>query len=133
MTDKESTSGEARANHSSFIEHLRLIHFTLCLTCLIAIIAVAAKSPSSAQRAYYQTNLLLKLQARWNGRKWLDSIADERMVKRPKFEAKVEVTGRGRNLLSLHRFFLYHRRQDFVYHRGQKIVGLPSQQRTRKH
>jgi hypothetical protein len=90
MSDQENASGEARADHSSFIEHLRVVHFTLCLTCFIAIIAVAAKSPSSAQRAYDQSNLLLKLQTKWDGGKWLDSLASERRVQNPEFEAKVE-------------------------------------------
>ena len=93
MSNKENASGEARADHSSFIEHLRLVHFTLCLTCFIAIVAVAAKSPSSAQRAYDQSNLLLKLQTKWDGGKWLDNLASERRVQNPAFEAKVEAGG----------------------------------------
>jgi hypothetical protein len=91
MSDKES--GEARADHSSFIEHLRLVHFTLCLTCFIAIIAVAARSPSSAQRAYDQSNLVLKLQTKWDDGKWLDNVASERSIQNPAFEAKVEASG----------------------------------------
>ncbi|GEM_PF-5450298 len=93
MSDQEGAGGDARADHSSFIEHLRLVHFTLCLTCFIAIIAVTAKSSSSAQRAYDQSNLLLKLQTKWDGGKWLDNVASERSFKRPAFEAKVEASG----------------------------------------
>jgi len=93
MSDQRSAGDEARANHSSFVEHLRLVHFTLCLTCFIAIIAVTAKSSSSAQRAYDQSNLLLKLQTKWDGGKWLDNLASERSVHNPAFEAKVEATG----------------------------------------
>jgi len=94
MSDANSAGKQqVDADHSGFVEHLRLVHFTLCLTCFIAIIAVATKSPSSAQRAYDQGNQLLKLQSKWEGGKWLDDLAQAKGIQTPAFDGRVEAAG----------------------------------------
>jgi hypothetical protein len=93
MSDEAGAGSETKSNNSSFVEHLRLVHFTLCLTCFIAIIAVAAKSPSSAQRAYEQTNRLLSLQAEWDDGGWLKKIANQRSVQNATFQGSVQAGG----------------------------------------
>ncbi len=107
MSDKAGAVVKAQADHSSFVDHLRLIHFTLCLTCFIAIIAVSAKSPSSAQRAYDQSNLLLRLQTKWDGGKWLDEIVNKNKPKNPGFQATVEITGNPSQTLNFQPLKLY--------------------------
>lgn len=93
MSHNESAAGEARPDHSGFIDHLRIVHLTLFLTCFVAIIAVAGKSSSSMQRAYEQSNLLLKLQTKWNGGRWLKDFVDNNQVQNASVETKVEVGG----------------------------------------
>src|SRR5262249_33456714 len=50
-------------NTSAFVEHLRFVHFTLVIGCLIAMVAATAESRSSATRAYEETKQLLTLAA----------------------------------------------------------------------
>jgi hypothetical protein len=61
----------AGADCSSFVEHLRLVYFTLIAASLITIIAITSEAPSSAARAYEQTNLLLRVRDRWHSGEWL--------------------------------------------------------------
>lgn len=56
---------------STFVEHLRLVHFTLVLTCLVALIAASSQAPTSAARAYEEVNQLIILKDRWQGGRWL--------------------------------------------------------------
>jgi hypothetical protein len=67
----------SRPNLSGFAEHLRLIHFTLIVACLIAIVAATSQSPSSASRAYDQTNQVLSIQERWKAGEWLENALIE--------------------------------------------------------
>src|SRR5580658_10155890 len=70
---------ESRSDTSRFVEHLRLVHFTLIATCLITMIAITSQERSSAARAYEQTNQLLQMNDRWHGGQWVrDLIQQER-------------------------------------------------------
>jgi hypothetical protein len=61
---------------SNFIDHLRTVHFTLILTCLIGVVAISSKTESSASRAYDETNILLKLRDKWKDAKWLSEFGN---------------------------------------------------------
>lgn len=58
--------------------------------CVIAIVAIAAQVPSSASRAFDQTNNLLRLKARWQDGKWLDVLPAAQDMARASFRAEVE-------------------------------------------
>jgi hypothetical protein len=61
-------------DNSKFVEHLRLIHFTLLASCLVGVIAITSTSPSFADRAYNQTNQLLAIAQYWQRGKWLEDL-----------------------------------------------------------
>jgi hypothetical protein len=64
---------------SSFVDHLRLVHFTLIAACLITIIAITSQESSSAGRAYDQTNELLRMNDVWHNGQWIENfVARER-------------------------------------------------------
>jgi hypothetical protein len=90
----EVVPGGSSVDTSGFVDHLRLVHFTVCLTCFVAIIAIASQSVSSASRAYDQTNLLLRLADKWQNGEWLDEFIDRYGMANAHFEALVEVQGR---------------------------------------
>jgi hypothetical protein len=68
----------AGPDSSSFVEHLRLIYFTLVAASLITIIATTSETPSSAARAYEQTNLLLRVKDRWQHGEWLRAVISQK-------------------------------------------------------
>ena len=90
----EVVPGGSSVDTSGFVDHLRLVHFTVCLTCFVAIIAIASQSVSSASRAYDQTNVLLRLADKWRNGEWLDEFIGRYGLANPRFEALVEVEGR---------------------------------------
>jgi hypothetical protein len=90
----EVVPGGSSVDTSGFVDHLRLVHFTVCLTCFVAIIAIASQSVSSASRAYDQTNLLLRLADKWRNGEWLDEFIGRYGLANARFEALVEVQGR---------------------------------------
>src|SRR5713226_671733 len=71
MPTSESSSKRVDRDTSSFVEHLRLVHFTLVATCLVALVAITSQTPSSAARAYDQVNQLIILSDRWRNGDWL--------------------------------------------------------------
>jgi len=73
MTDN-SESGSTPADNSGFVEHLRIVHFTLIAACLILCIAVTSQTRSSSRRAYEQTIQLQRIQALWHNGQWLDDF-----------------------------------------------------------
>jgi hypothetical protein len=93
MADEVVPEGSS-VDTSGFVDHLRLVHFTVCLTCFVAIIAIASQSVSAASRAYDQTNLLLRLADKWQNGKWLDEFIGRYGMTNAQFEALVEVEGR---------------------------------------
>jgi len=68
MPDKQQQSG---TDNAKFVEHLRLIHFTLVITCLVAMVAITSTAPSPIGRAYEETAQLLELKQQWNDGSWL--------------------------------------------------------------
>jgi hypothetical protein len=62
---------ETRPDTSRFVEHLRLVHFTLTVGCLITMIAITSQQQSSAARAFDQTNQLLQMNDLWHGGQWV--------------------------------------------------------------
>ena len=69
---------EKKPDTSNYIEHLRLVHLTLVLTCLISIVASISQEESSAKRAYNQIKVLRGLKDRWGDGKWIDGIKVQR-------------------------------------------------------
>ena len=80
MTGDPTASTDVTDN-SGFVDHLRLVHFTLLAACLIMWIAVSYQPPSSAARAYEQTNQLLHLKDTWDGGRWLRNFLSEQRAK----------------------------------------------------
>lgn len=68
----------AKSDTSAFVDHLRLVHLTLCVFCLIATIAVSSKESSSAQRAYQQVGTLLRIQSLWRDGQWLQEFVSSK-------------------------------------------------------
>ena len=66
-----------RPDLSNFAEHLRLVHLTLILACLIAVVAATSQSRSSAGRAYDQASQLLFIQKQWKAGEWLENALIE--------------------------------------------------------
>jgi hypothetical protein len=62
---------EKKPDTSNYVEHLRLAHLTLILTCVISIIAVWSREPSSAGRALVQLNALVQLRDNWKEGQWV--------------------------------------------------------------
>jgi hypothetical protein len=83
MTD-DARSNPSPPDNSSFVEHLRLVHFTLIAACLILCIAVTSQTRSSATRAYEQTIQLQRIQNIWAGGAWLDDFVVKRQATIPK-------------------------------------------------
>jgi hypothetical protein len=75
MGEEASGIAGATTDTSGFVEHLRAIHLTICIVCVVGIIAISSQAPSAASRAYEQANLLLQLRDRWDGGKWLEAFA----------------------------------------------------------
>jgi hypothetical protein len=63
---------------SKFVDHLRVVHFTIMATCVITIVALSSEAPSTAGRAYDQTNLLLRVKDRWQNGEWLRTVVAQR-------------------------------------------------------
>ena len=78
MTDEAEGAYPEKNDSSGFVDHLRLVHLTLCLSCLVTIIAVSSKELSSASRAYQQTATLLRVQSQWQNGQWLREFAAPR-------------------------------------------------------
>jgi hypothetical protein len=74
--DLVSRTGES--DTSSFVEHLRLLHFTQLAACMITLIAITSQETSSASRAYDQTNALLKANGRWHSDLWARALVKQR-------------------------------------------------------
>jgi hypothetical protein len=84
---------EKKPDTSNFVEHLRLVHLTLALTCLISIVAVFSQDESSPKRAFEQVGLLIKLRDKWNHGDWIrDKIEAPRTP--PERDATVVVNDR---------------------------------------
>ncbi|MHC2332846.1 hypothetical protein [Bradyrhizobium sp. USDA 4454] len=66
---------EHKPDTVNFVEHLRLAHLTLVLTCVISIIALWSQEPSSAGRAYVQLNALLQLRDNWKAGQWIHDVS----------------------------------------------------------
>jgi hypothetical protein len=62
---------EKKPDTSSFVEHLRLVHLTLVLTCVISIIALWSQEPSSAGRPYEQLIKLRMVEENWKAGSWI--------------------------------------------------------------
>ena len=80
MTD-DAPSNPTPPDNSSFVEHLRLVHFTLIAACLILCIAVTSQRPSSATRAYEQATQLRRIQTIWHQGDWLVDFVAQRQAK----------------------------------------------------
>jgi hypothetical protein len=93
MVDGSEDTASVTNDTSGFVEHLRLVHLTLCLTCFIAIIAIASQTVSSASRAYDQTNFLLKLRDGWRNGRWLDDLAAGHRMAEARIEAFINLQG----------------------------------------
>jgi hypothetical protein len=64
-----------RANeNTNFVEHLRLIHFTLLAACLAALIAITSTAPSYLARSAEETRRLRMLSEKWQGGDWLQKV-----------------------------------------------------------
>ena len=74
MTDTAADN----ADSSSFVEHLRLVHFTLMATCLVAIAAITSRSQSSAERAYEETIQLIDVSQQWDRGRWLKKVIENK-------------------------------------------------------
>jgi len=81
----------AQPDTSSFVEHLRLVHFTLIAACLISLIAITSQETSSAARAYEQTSDLVKANSRWHFGQWAAALIKQR---RPAIFQSKGVVGR---------------------------------------
>jgi hypothetical protein len=92
MPSGEGT-GQSSGRTSGFVDHLRLVHFTICVTCFIAIVAITSQTASSASRAYDQANLLLKLADKWRAGKWLNEFAAQYGMANAEFGGLLEVEG----------------------------------------
>lgn len=68
---KDQTRAARSNDTSSFVEHLRFVHFALVAACMVFCIAVTSQTLSNAARAYEQTNQLLRLNDLWNHGEWL--------------------------------------------------------------
>jgi hypothetical protein len=80
MTD-DAPSNSTPPDNSSFVEHLRLVHFTLIAACLILSIAVTSQQPSLATRAYEQAIQLRRIQDVWQNGKWLREFMDQQQAR----------------------------------------------------
>src|SRR6266436_2078576 len=82
---EDGASSATSADNSSFVEHLRLVHFTLIAACLIISIAITSQPPSSAARAYEQTNQLLRIRDIWQSGEWLRNfVAQQQAIISPR-------------------------------------------------
>src|ERR1700730_5605170 len=79
MTEN-SESASTPAENSGFVEHLRIVHFTLIAACLILCIAVTSQTRSSATRAYEQTIQLQRIQTLWHNGQWLDRVVSQQQA-----------------------------------------------------
>jgi hypothetical protein len=77
----ETQVGSRNAN---FVEHLRLIHFTMLAVCLAALVAITSTAPSYLERSAEETNQLLALGGQWQTGEWLQKvIADKKSALSP--------------------------------------------------
>ncbi|MGX0962310.1 hypothetical protein AB7M63_002759 [Bradyrhizobium japonicum] len=84
---------------SGFVDHLRAIHLTLCIVCVVGIIAISSQAPSAATRAYERANLLLQLKNRWDNGKWLETyVASHEMAGRA---IKLDISGPAKETVQL--------------------------------
>jgi hypothetical protein len=90
MVDRTLSQDSTISDTSGFVEHLRLIHFTLCVTCLIGVIAIASQTVSSASRAYDQTNILLRLSDKWQQGRWFDEFFSRRKMSKAVVQLEIE-------------------------------------------
>lgn len=73
---------EAEAGNASFVEHLRLIHFTLMGACFVAMVAITSATPSSINLAHEETNQLLALKQHWQDGAWREQVIAEKVSTR---------------------------------------------------
>jgi len=81
---------------SNFVEHLRLVHVTLIIACVVMLAAMTSQTPSSSSRAYEQTNQLIRLRDRWDNGNWLKNFITQ---KRPNIQFVRYVTADGRKFM----------------------------------
>jgi hypothetical protein len=69
---------DRKPDTSNFVEHLRLVHVTLVLTCLVSVVAVLSQDESSAKRASQQLESLIRVQDAWDGGNWITRATSQR-------------------------------------------------------
>jgi hypothetical protein len=78
------TETQVGSRDASFVEHLRLIHFTMLAVCLAALVAITSTAPSYLERSAEETNQLRALGRQWQAGEWLQKvIADKKSALSP--------------------------------------------------
>lgn len=70
--------GHSHNDNASFVEHLRLIHFTLLAGCFVALVAITSAAPSAAGLAYEELKQLLNFKQVWHDGQWLTKVLEQR-------------------------------------------------------
>jgi hypothetical protein len=68
----------ANTDSSEIVSHLRTVHFSLVLACILALLSLIGSSPSVVQTAHNQLQKILSIKANWNT--WTQKFGTEQIT-----------------------------------------------------